>query len=243
MKLRLLLAPCLLVTAAAFAADAPKLPSIPAEPIAKKKELLFSDDFERTELGKTWTIVVPTFSLENGTLKGTQMRFNAPAADGKPAVKGHQAVLGNDIPTKDSVIEFRFRLGAAQSVTAEFDDRKFNGSHYGHLCMARIAATGITLVDQKGLAVARPADAKGEPPTPAGRRNVTFPLSLDAETWHTFALETVGDTMRASIDGKPVAFLQSPGIAHPTKSKVEFGCMGKDGFFDDLKIWNAEPAQ
>ena len=27
----------------------------------------------------------------------------------------------------------------------------------------------------------------------------------------------------------------------PTKSKVEFGCMGKDGFFDDLKIWKAEP--
>ena len=28
-----------LVTASTFAADAPKLPSIPAEPIAKKKEL------------------------------------------------------------------------------------------------------------------------------------------------------------------------------------------------------------
>ncbi|QIF03147.1 hypothetical protein [Roseimicrobium sp. ORNL1] len=234
------------VTACAIAADPPKLPSIPAEPTAKKKELLFSDDFERTELNKAgekaWAIVVPTFSLENGTLKGMQMRFDAPAANGKPAVKGHQAVLGNDIPTKDSVIEFRFRLGTAQSVTAEYDDRKFNGSHYGHLCMARIAADKIILVDQKGLAVARPEGATGEPPTPAGRKNVTFPLSLDTESWHTFMLETVGDTMRATIDGKPVAFLQSPGIAHPTKSKVEFGCMGQGGFFDDLKIWNAEPS-
>jgi hypothetical protein len=170
------------------------------------------------------------------------MRFDTPEADGKPAVKGHQAVIGNDIPTKDSVIEFRFRLGGTQSVTAEYDDRKFNGSHYGHICMARVAATGITLVDQKGLAVARPEGATGEPPAPAGRKNVTFPLSLDPEAWHSFMLETVGDTMRASIDGKAVAFLQSPGIAHPTKSKVEFGCMGKDGFFDDLKVWNAEPS-
>lgn len=223
----------------AFAAD---FPSIPADPIARKKALLFSDDFERAELGKAWAIVVPTYSLENGTLKGTQMRFDAPAQDGKPSVKGHQAVIGHDIPTKDSVIEFRFRLGGAQSVTAEYDDRNFNGSHYGHICMARIAAKGITLTDQKGLAVARPEGATGEPPTPAGRKNVTFPLSLDPQTWHTFVLETVGDTMRASIDGKPVAFLQSPGIAHPTKSKVEFGCMGQDGFFDDLKIWNAAPA-
>lgn len=231
------------VSFSVFAADAPKLPSIPTEPIAKKKELLFSDDFERSDLGKAWAIVVPTFSLESGTLKGTQMRFDTPEKDGKPAVKGHQAVIGNDIPTKDSVIEFRFKLGGAQSVTAEFDDRRFNGSHYGHLCMARIAADKITLVDQKGLAVARPEGATGEPPTPAGRKNVAFPLQLDAQTWHTFQLETVGDTMRASIDGKPVAFLQSPGIAHPTKSKVEFGCMGKDGFFDDLKIWNAEPTK
>jgi hypothetical protein len=80
MNLRLL-APLLLLTSSTFAADAPKLPSISAEPTAKKKERLFSDDFERAELGKDkgWAIVVPTYSLENGTLKGTQMRLDAPA--------------------------------------------------------------------------------------------------------------------------------------------------------------------
>ncbi len=240
-----LLALACLVTATAFAAE---LPAIPAQAIAKKKELLFSDDFAGAELGKAWAIVVPTFSVENGTLKGTQMRFDAPAveatadAKAKPAVKGHQAVIGTDVPTKDSVIEFRFKLGGAQSVTAEYDDRKFNGSHYGHICMARISATSVILVDQKGLAVARPAGATVEPPTPAGRHNVTFPVQLDTENWHTFMLETVRDAMRASVDGKAVAYLQSPGIAHATKSKVEFGCMGKDGFLDDLKIWNAEPS-
>ncbi len=248
MKLRFFV-PLLVFAASTFAADAPKVPDIPSEPIAKKKELLFSDDFERTDLGQAWKIVVPTFSIENGTLKGTQMRFDTPAveatadAPAKPAVKGHQAVIGNEIPTKDSIIEFRFKLGGAQSVTAEYDDRKFNGSHYGHICMARIAADKITLSDQKGLAVARPEGAIGEPPPHTGGKNAAFPLTLDPATWHTFMLETVNDTMRASIDGKPVAFLQSPGIAHPTKSKVEFGCMGKDGFFDDLKVWNAEPAK
>ena len=150
--MRLFLAPLLLVTATAFAAD---LPAIPAQAIAKKKELLFSDDFAGAELGKAWVIVVPTFSVEKGALKGTQMRFDAPAVEaaaevkGKPAEKGHQAEIGTDVPTKDSVIEVRFRLAGAQSVTAEFDDRKFNGSHYGHICMARIGATGIILTDQK----------------------------------------------------------------------------------------------
>lgn len=105
----------------ASATLAAELPAIPEGSIARKKELLFSDDFERAELGKDqgWAIVVPTFALENGTLKGTQMRFDTPAKEGKPAVKGHQAVIGNDIPPQDSVIVFRFKPDGAPSVTAE----------------------------------------------------------------------------------------------------------------------------
>ncbi len=30
---------------------------------------------------KAWAIVVPTYALGNGTLKGTQIRFDAPAKD------------------------------------------------------------------------------------------------------------------------------------------------------------------
>ena len=145
-SMRLFLAPFLLITVAGFAAE---LPAIPAHAIARKKELLFSDDFAGAELGKVWAIVVPTFSVEKGALKGTQMRSDAPAVEATPEAKGKPAVIGTDVPTKDSVIEVRFRLAGAQSVTAEFDDRKFTGSHYGHLCMARIASKGIILMDQK----------------------------------------------------------------------------------------------
>ena len=49
--------------------------------------------------------------------------------------------------------------------------------------------------------------------------------------------------MRVTLDGKPAAFLKSSGISHATKSKIEFGVAGKDGFFDDLKVWNAAPAK
>jgi hypothetical protein len=46
--------------------------------------------------------------------------------------------------------------------------------------------------------------------------------------------------MRASLDGKPIGYLKSSGIAHPTKSKIELRVGGKDGFFDEIKVWNAE---
>ena len=53
----------LFLAAAAFAA-----PTIPAESIAKKGELLFADDFSGTP-DKRWVKVVPTFSVEDGAIK------------------------------------------------------------------------------------------------------------------------------------------------------------------------------
>lgn len=52
-----------------------------------------------------------------------------------------------------------------------------------------------------------------------------------------------GDEMRVTIDDKPVAYLKSPGIGHPTKSKIELGVAGQSGWFDDIKVWNAAPAK
>jgi hypothetical protein len=246
MKKRILLVPLFLITVAAFAADTP---DVPADPIAKKKELLFSDDFERAELGKAWGAVVPTFTLENGTLKGTQTRVNAPAADGKPAVVGHQAVIGTDVPTKDSVVELKFKFAGATAVSVEFDDRKFTGSHYGHICFARVTPKSVIIADQKEGSMRNDVYAMTQPSEKEERnkllkgRSASFPVKLEQDKWYTLEVETVGDEMRASIDGKPVAYLKSPGIAHPTKSKLEFGCQGKDGYFDDIKIWDAEPAK
>src|SRR6267154_4607932 len=84
----------LLFTITTFAAD---LPPIPENSIAIKKELLFSDDFQSQEPKKEWHKVVPTFTFENGVLKGTQTRDKILAAaespDGKP-VTPHAAVHG-----------------------------------------------------------------------------------------------------------------------------------------------------
>ena len=245
---RSLLALSCLLTGAAIAAD---LPAIPADPIAKKKELLFSDDFQGAEPASVWHKVVPTFTIENGTLKGTQTRDqNVPAADGKPAVSAHAAVHGLEIPTKDSVVEVRIRLDGASMVDVEFDDRKYTGSHYGHLCRAQVRLNGVTIIDERDGNMRNDIYEMSQDPTKkeerakllAGR-SVTYPTKLEAGKWYTLVVETVGDSMRASIDGKPAAFLKSSGIGHETKSKIELGVAGKDGYFDDIKVWNAEPAK
>ncbi len=233
------------IASVAVAAD---LPAIPAQPIAQKKELLFSDDFQGVEPAKVWQKVVPTFTVENGVLKGTQTRdVEVPAADGKPASKPHAAVHGLEIPTKDSVVEVKIRFEGASMIDVEFDDRAYTGSHYGHLCRAQVRLSGVTLIDERDGGMRNDIREMGNDPTKKEERakllqgrSVTYPAAFEARKWYTLQVETVGDAMRVSMDGKPVGYLKSSGIGHPTKSKIELGVAGKDGLFDDIKVWSAE---
>jgi hypothetical protein len=73
-------------------------------------------------------------------------------------------------------------------------------------------------------------------------RSARFPVRLETGQWYDLVVETVGDEMRVTIDGKPAGYLNSSGIAHATKSNKEFGVGGKDGRCNDIKVWNAQPA-
>lgn len=200
---------------------------------------------------KVWHKVVPTFAFEKGILKGTQTRDKTvPAADGKPAVTAHAAVHGLEIPTKDSVVEVKIRFEGATMIDVEFDDRKYTGAHYGHICRAQVRLTGVTLIDERDGGMKNDIyEMKKDPAKKAEvakllvGRSATFPAKLEADKWYTLVVETVGDEMRVTIDGKPAGYLKSSGIAHATKSKIELGVAGKDGYFDDIKLWNAEPAR
>jgi hypothetical protein len=248
MKTTFAAVPVLLLTVHALAAD---LPRIPPGPIAEKKELLFSDDFESAEPAKAWHKVVPTFTVEHGALKGTQTRDkDVPAANGKPAVRAHAAVHGLAIPTKDSVVEARIRFDGASMIDVEFDDRNYTGAHYGHLCRAQVRLNGVTLIDERDgnmrndiYEMKKDASKKAEVAKLLAGRSVTYPVKLKPGQWYTLVVETAGDAMRVTLDGKPAGYLKSSGIAHATKSKIELGVAGKDGYFDDVKVWNAAPAR
>jgi len=239
------LVPFFILTAGALAAD---LPPIPAEPIAQKKELLFADDFESAEPAKVWHRVVPTFVVENGALKGTQTRDKTmPAAGGKAAVTAHAAVHGLQVPTRDSVVEVKIRFEGASMIDVEFDDRAYTGAHYGHLCRAQVRLTGVSLIDERDggmrndiYEMKKDAARKAEVARLLAGRSVTYPVKLETGKWYDLVVETAGDAMRVTLDGKPAGYLKSSGIAHATKSKIELGVAGKDGFFDDIKVWNAE---
>ena len=243
-----LLAFSLVATSLTFAAE---LPPVPVKAIAQKQELLFADDFHGPTPDKVWHKVVPTFAVENGALKGTQTRDkDVPSADGKSVIRAHAAVHGLEIPTKDSVVEVKIKFAGATMIDVEFDDRKYTGAHYGHLCRAQVRLNGVTLIDERDgtmrndiYAMNKQPEKKAERAALLKGRTVTYPAKLEAGKWYALVVETVGDEMRVTIDGQPAGYLKSSGIAHATKSKIELGVAGKDGFFDDLKVWNAASAK
>ncbi|MEY3958519.1 MAG: hypothetical protein RJA37_1122 [Verrucomicrobiota bacterium] len=229
---------------------------IPESSIAKKGELLFSDDFSGAQPDARWVRVVPTFSVEDGVLKGVQTRVkDAPTKDGKGVIKAHAAVHGLNVPTKDSVVEVKVRFDGATMIDVELDDRDYKGAHYGHLCRAQLRLDPKTgkgtavIIDEKEGNMRNDIRAMKDDPSKKAEmakllvgRSANFPAEVTPGKWHALVVEIVGDQIRVVLDGKPVGHLKSPGIAHATKSRFEFGVAGQGGAFDDLKIYAATPA-
>ncbi len=242
----------LAVLAAASCLAAP----IPESSIAKKGELLFSDDFSGAKPDARWVRVVPTFSVEDGVLKGVQTRVkDEPTKDGKGVIKAHAAVHGLNVPTKDSVVEVKVRFDGATMIDVELDDRDYKGAHYGHICRAQLRLDPKTgkgtavIIDEKEGNMRNDIRAMKDDPSKKAEmakllvgRSANFPAEVTPGKWHALVVEIVGDQIRVVLDGKPVGHLKSPGIAHATKSRFEFGVAGQGGAFDDLKVYAATPA-
>jgi hypothetical protein len=222
-------APCL------PADTAPSPNSIPERPLAKKGAPLFGDDFERKEIGSGWLANAPSFTIVEGVLVGRQMRAE------------HGAVASAPVAFQDAIIEFKFRFEGAAAINAVCDDKAWTGSHAGHICRVTITPKVIRLGDDKEggmrndiLALRQDAARKAEGDKLMEGRVASFNQTIEPHRWYKMTIEIVGDEMRASLDDRPVGFLKSSGIGHPTKSHFHFTVNGKDAQFDDVRIWAAK---
>ena len=212
-------------------------------------ELQFEDRFEREEadpqredLGPGWT----TSSAERAkgnkqvALSGGFLQITRhPVAD-------HAVSVRHPLEFANGAIEARIRLGAGDDFTLNFADMELPTVHAGHLSLTRWTLKDVTMTDAKtgifDLAL-RERRLKGQksPELEAllAEKTRTFPCALTPGQWHTVLVVFQGDEMRVSLDGKPVAYLQSPGIAHETKSSFHFTVNGPGVLFDDVRIWKA----
>ena len=207
----------------------------PARPLPKPGSLIVADDFERDQLSP-WRQVCQTFTIADGVMKGSQTRDD------------HGAVGSIKAAFQDGVIEFKFRFEGATSINAVWDDKDWRGTHAGHICRVAITPKQIRLGDDKEgvmrndiFEMRKDPARKAEADKLLVGRGQAIATKIEPQRWYRMRVEIVGDEMRVSLDDKPVGYLKSPGLAHPTKSDFHFTVSGKDALFDDVRIWSAEP--
>jgi hypothetical protein len=212
----------------------PAANAVPEKPLAQKGAVIFSDDFERVELGKDWKVVTPTFTVADGILTGSQTRTEHGAVGSVPAA------------FRDGIIEFKFRFEGAASINAVCDDKAYTGSHAGHICRVAITPKQIRLGDDKEggmrndiLEMRRDPARKAEGDKLMVGRVQAINTKLEPHRWYRMTIEIVGEEMRVSVDDQAIGYLKSSGIGHPTKSHFHFTVNGKDAQFDDVRIWAA----
>ena len=111
-------------------------------------------------------------------------------------------------------------------IDVEFDDRKYTGAHYGHLCRAQVRLNGVTIIDERDGSMRNDIyEMKKDPAKKAevakllAGRSVTYPAKLETGKWYTLVVETVGDEMRVTLDGKPAAYPQV--VRHRPRHQVQ----------------------
>jgi hypothetical protein len=223
-----------LVTGNVFAADDQPL-------LGKTGKLLFEDDFSRAEIAPKWKIGMGFFTIRDGVVT---------AAENPADNHGAYAYVDPHFPYKDFIAEFSVKFDGGKSCSFRMDDTDYKGSHAGHIIRATITPTSVQLDDSKFGSMKTELYEKMRDPntTPEEKKQVqaamkaktsSFKVDLDLTKWHRNRVEVVGDEMLLSIDGKPVGYLKSEGVNHPTKNAVGFTIGGQSIQFDNVKVWEA----
>lgn len=160
----------------------------------------------------------------------------------KASVADHGVSVHHEVSFRNATIELRFKLGAKDDLGINIADMNEKSVHAGHICMARIRTDNIEIADLKtGRMKLEHREAKLENRLTAemkktiNSRAKQFRHQLSTDEWHQLKVSIQGDRMTVAIDGHVIGSFESPGIAHPTKSRLRLA-VNKSAWVDDVKI-------
>ena len=209
--------------------------------------LIFEDSFDRNESQE--------LTDEPGNGWGTNSKSRAKGhkqvdlRDGAMyifthAEADHAASITHPAEFCDGVIRIRFMLeDERDSLGLNFADLQCKEVHAGHLFVARISPTNVALQDLKtgnmrlDIREARQAKQPLNAEQQAAMKGKTqaTPSATQVGEWHEAQVTVQGDTLAIAVDGKPLAVLKSPGIAHPTKRMLRLA-VPRNAVVDDVRI-------
>ena len=216
-----------------------------AEPAGYYSRTIFADDFSSNAFGPRWGHYKSGSVVKDGILVGIT-----------PENSDHSAVDSIRFPAErdlEVAVKFRFVSEKAKSFNVWFDDKDYKGSHAGHICNVNVSPTAVSIGDAKTgnfrndiyeKKKATPSGLTAEDKTMLATKNMKLDVKLSLQDWHTLVIQTKGDGIGVSLDGKLVGSFKSEGVAHDHKTLVSLTTNPVDVHYDDfsLKGSGAAPA-
>jgi hypothetical protein len=212
--------------------------------------LVFSDDFERSEKQE--------LKDEPGNGWNTSSSWSAKGNKEVDLVDGalhiyihpeaiHAVDVGHAFAFTDGTATMRFKFhDPKDTLNLNFADLSYKEVHAGHICQTVFGTTRTTLVDYKtGGMLLKYYDARKagtlskEDEALIKTKQKSFPFEISVNEWHALSVTIAGDTMSATVDGKPVGSFSSPGIAHETKQVLRL-LVSNQVTIDDVKYYKAK---
>lgn len=207
------------------------------DPDAGYTREIFADDFAAPAFGPRWGHYKSESIVKDGVLVG----ITGESSD-HPAVESITIDPEKDLEVS---VKFRFMSDKAQGFNVWFDDKKYTGSHAGHICSVAISPAFVSVADAKtgGMDNKFYDKQKNAPDTLTedekkflASKRTQFPVKLSLQDWHKLVTRTGGDKVEVAIDDVLVGSFQSEGIAHDTKSLVSLTTNRVDVQYDDFSI-------
>jgi len=212
-----------------------------------KGELIFEDDFERSESqeekdepGNGWNTNSKSRAQGDKQVDlrdGAMYIYLSEKAD-------HGVSVTHEAEFTDGAVSLRFMLeDEKDSLGLNFADLKFKEVHAGHLFAARISTRQVLLEDLKtGKMKLSTRDARkagtlsDELKAALKGKEAKFAKQLETGKWYDLVVQIEADKITASIDGEVVGSFASEGIAHPSKRTLRLA-VPKNAVVDDVKIY------
>lgn len=176
-------------------------------------EPVFVDSLSTAPAKPVWSAAKGAWMVEDGHWKGAEV----------PADK-HGAVVRHTRPLGDFVLRYEVRLDGAKGTSLSVN------APAGHLSRVSVGPHGLQ---------ARKDDLDHDGPD-QGVAFPALPVEIKPGEWHTVVMEMCGDTLLASLDGKPVSFGRHEAFT-TAKSNFGFTVSGESAAFRNVSVWNAKP--
>ncbi len=180
--------------------------------MCERGKLLFSDDLNQP-LAKHWKAAKGKWEVVGGAMQGSELKADM-----------HGAVMRTNVPLKNVVIQYSFKLQGAKTTSLSINDAK------GHNSRVLITLTGFSV---------RKDDHDHDGPDKAALLQATK-TPIAADQWHTLVIEISGPELVARLDGKHVA-LGSHESINVDKTNLGLTVAGESVSFKNLRVWEATP--